>query len=531
MKTLKMNKIIYFVAAMFMISSFWGCENLLDVGSDSKIIENEDIPKNQKDLNALLMGSYGGMRKPLNTEWMLTELRSDNSYQYAQNTAGTVNLELNDIDMFRPMTTNTQVYQYWVDVYQNIKNVNLVLNYIDLVKDEAIKNQYEGEARFIRAYHYYNLVQLYGPLPLVTKYVTTEEAKKINRSPVKDVYAQIIADLKFAAQEQYEKVKTDENGDPVLDENDQPVMVTVAEHLPKKYADEELGRVTHWSAKTLLAKVYLLVSDYPELLPEGAASHYAAAKELLLDIKDNSGHKLMNNYADVFSTINEMTAETIFAIRFTSGAGIGSPFANRFSPASSGDLYIIGDGNSYNYPTQDFLDNAFEDGDLREDVTVDAKVRYVKKHFSKVKLKDDAENDWQVLRYSDVLLLLAEIYNETEGPANAIPYLQAIRERAGLTTMPTISSQNDCRIAIEKERRSEFAFENHRYFDLLRTKRLITVLDKQFFDTERGWYSNYGTGTLGPTFSTVPENKILLPIPQKEIDTSTEFILTQNEGY
>jgi len=506
MKTIKMRKIIYFVTSMFVLSTFWSCENLLDV-SDSIIIEGEDVPKTEKDLTALLMGSYAGMRKPLNNEWMLTELRSDNSYQYSQNTASTVNLELNDLDMYRPMTTNTLVYRYWVDVYENIKNVNLVLNYLDLVTNPVTRRQIEGEARFIRAYHYYNLVQLYGPVPLVVKYVSANDAKKINRSPVEDVYAQIVDDLKFGAADNY----TGEDGEEI------------SGNLPTAYDSENLGRITRWSAKTLLAKMYLLTKKYPE------------AKSLLIDIKDKSGHKLLPSFADVFSTISEMTSETIFAIRFKANVGgQGSPFANRFSPASSGDKYIIGDGNSYNYPSQDFLDAVFESGDARKDITVDAKNRFVKKYFSKVKMKDDAENDWQVLRFSDVLLMLAEVYNETEGPANAIPLILQVRQRAGLdtdkATLP-ISSQSDCRLALERERRAEFAFENQRYYDLVRTNRLVAVLDAQFFNTERGWYSNYGAGTLGPTFATIPTEKILLPIPQKEIDTSTEFILTQNLGY
>jgi len=496
MKVMKLKNIIYVVIFTFISSSFWSCDNLLDVPTSSKIIEGDDVPKNTKDVLALLTGTYAGMRTPLNSEWMLTELRSDNSYQFSQNSTSTINLEFNDLDMFRPMTTNTLVYQYWKDVFQNIKNANLVLSYLPIIEDETLRNRVEGEARFIRAYHYYNLVQLYGPVPILTKYGSTEEAKKINRSPVNDVYDQIIDDLTFGMTDQ---------------------------HLPDVYPDSDLGRITRWSAQTLLAKVYLLKKDYSK------------AKTLLIDIKDNSGHRLMPNYADVFSVISEMTPETIFAIRFKANAsGQGSPFANRFSPANSGDKYIIGDGNSHNYPSQDLLSNLFEKGDLRQDITVSSNPRFVKKHFSKVERKDEAENDWQVLRYSDVLLMLAEVYNETEGYANAIPLLLQVRQRAGLnkddTTLP-ITNQLECRLAIEKERRAEFAFENHRFYDLVRTDRLIPVLDEQFFVTERGWYTGYGSGTLGPAFASLPANKILLPIPQKEIDTSTEFILTQNDGY
>ncbi len=498
MKT-KIKNILYPIMISILVFCY-GCED----ADYTQILLDKQVPTNEKDVVALLIGSYNGLRTPLNTEWMMTELRSDNSYQYSVNSTNTTNLEFNDLDMFRPMTTNTQVYQYWGDVFRNIRNANLVLKYLDLVENESDRNQYEGEMRFIRAYHYYNLVQLFGPVPLVTKYISTEEAQKINRSSVSAVYAQIIDDLQTAG-----NLKGDT-------------------YLPKKYTDNsDLGRVTEWSAKTLLAKVYLIQKNYD------------AARTILLDIKNYSdAHSneigLMENYADVFSTINEMSKETIFAIRFKSGPGNeGNPLANRFSPASSGDKYIIGDGNSYNYPSDDLMKNVFEDNDARKAVTIDATNRFVKKYFSQVKRKDDAENDWQVLRYSDVILMLGEVENELSGPSAGLPYLNQIRFRAGLGTLTStdIPSQSAFRLAMEKERRAEFAFENQRFYDLVRTNRLIPVMNNQFFVTERGWYASYGSGTQGPAFASVPEEKILLPIPQKEIDTSTEFILTQNYGY
>ena len=152
--------------------------------------------------------------------------------------------------------------------------------------------------------------------------------------------------------------------------------------------------------------------------------------------------------------------------------------------------------------------------------------RYVTKYLSPVTLKGDGDKDWPILRYADVLLLYAEVLNETEGPAAALPYINATRERAGLTdlTAAQVANKHQMRMAIERERRLELAYENQRWFDLIRTNRVIEVMTEHW--ATENYYSSI-TAETGPII--LNESLILLPIPQKEIDIQQG--ITQNIGY
>jgi len=299
-------------------------------------------------------------------------------------------------------------------------------------------------------------------------------------------------------------------------------------NLPTSYKTADLGRATQWAAKTLLAKVYLTQKEY------------AKALDLLNDVKTASKHSLLTSYSDVFSITKEMNSEIVFAVRFKTGnLGLGSPFANWFAPSTSGANVILGDGESKDYPTLS-ISRAYDSVDVRKAVTMadtyynttskkDIRKRYVKKFFSPVTTRYDAENDWTVLRYADVLLMLGEVINKLQGPTDeAISLLNTTRTRSGLTqlTANELPDKNAYRLAMENERRLEFAFENQRWFDLVRTRRAIEVMNLHF-ETEP-YYNN----TAKPEFSTDPivEWQLLLPIPQREIDIYGDNSI-QNPGY
>lgn len=485
-----MKRLIYGLAIV-LFAGFTACDDMLDIDPVSEIPADKYY-QNAEQINTALMGAYRGMQKPLLTEWVLTELRSDNTVQRLPTSTNTQNLDLNDFDMFRPTASNPNIYDYWYATYQNIGAVNAILGNIGVVPSGSLKNQYEGEAKFIRAYHYFNLVRLFGPVFITTEVISPTAARMVNRSPVSDVYDLIISDLEFGA-----------------------------EMLPQLYDNRNKGRISQWAAKTLLAKVYLTLGDSDN------------AKTLLLDVKQNSGHGLLTNYANVFSTQNEVNNEIVFAIRFKSGGfGMGSSFANLFAPAQSGAAIVNGDGSGYNYPSPSFM-ASYETTDARKAATVAVwnENSYVKKYLSAVAIRYDAENDWPVLRYSDVLLMLAEIINENEGPDDALPLLNEVRVRASLNPVLSVESQTACRLLIENERRYEFAFENQRWFDLVRTNRAINVLSEQIFLLDIAHYNRYPV-TLRPNAATIiKEWQLLLPIPQREIDTNNEIIISQNFGY
>lgn len=487
----KMKNLLYGIMAATVLG-FYACDDLLDIPPVSEIAA-DSYYKNEEQINTALMGAYNGMQKPLLTEWMLTEVRSDNAVQQTPGSSSAANLDLNDLDMFRPSSSMQAIYDYWYATYQNISSVNAVLNNLNAVPAGNLKNQYEGEARFIRAYHYFNLVRLFGPLFITTEVISPKIARETDRSPVSEVYDLIVIDLEFASL-----------------------------NLPDSYPPAQLGRITSWAAKTLLAKVYM------------TTQRQNLAKPILLDVKDNSGHQLLPKYEDVFSIQKEMNNEIIFAIRFkTGGLGLGSSFANLFAPSQSGANIINGDGSGYNHPSHNFM-LTFPTQDLRRNVTVDVwnQKNYIKKFLSPVSTRFDAENDWPVLRYADVLLLLAEIYNEEGGHVNALPLINNVRFRAGLPDLNNDISQSHLRLAIENERRFEFAFENQRWFDLLRTNRAIEVVENQIFTSDLDLHYRFYPPALRPEQANIiHEWQLLLPIPQREIDTNNEIIISQNLGY
>ena len=488
-----MKKHIIYIGFCSFILSLAGCN--LKMQPISKIGDGS-FYQTPQEINAAVVACYNGLQAPMRYEWMLTELRSDNSRLQSSVTTSTDRTMQLDFDQSRVSATSEHVYNYWKSVYHNIARCNVVLMHLDVVKDAALKNQYEAEARLIRGYHYFNLVRIYGPVFIVDKRLDAVSALNYERSTIEDVYTFLTNDLQFAA-----------------------------DHLPASYPEEEKGRLTSWAAKALLAKVRMTRGMYD-----------TETRDLLKDIIEHGGFNLQPTYAAVFDINNELNDEIIFAIRYTSGGiGLGSPFGNWFAPLQSGAAVINGGGNGYNYPTDDLV-SSYSSIDNRRDVTLALNYtneqgsvvdrRYVKKYLSPVILKEDGDKDWPILRYADVLLLYAEVLNEIEGPASALPYINRTRQRAGLSelTMADVTNKHQMRMALEKERRLELAFENHRWFDLIRTGRVIEVM-QEHWATET-FYADIIAET-GPLV--LNENLILLPIPQKEIDINQA--ITQNVGY
>ncbi len=488
-------KIRLYISIVILAITTIACDDVLDLNPISEIGE-DSFYKTSEEINKAVIGCYNGLQEPILYEWALTELRSDNGQMFIESSSA-VYTEYRELDSHTQSTLNPVVNSYWQGCYHDIALANQVLAKVDVVEDADMKAQYESECRFIRAYHYFNLVRLFGPVVLVEESISGDDAKAFERSSVESIYKFIETELDMAVS-----------------------------GLPDSYAPGEAGRVTNWAAKALLAKVYLTRTKYSE------------ASGLLSDIISSSPYLLLPEYADVFSTGNEMNDEILFAVRFMSGnVGLGSPFANWFAPLTSGSNVVNGDGRGWNYPTASIMDS-FEEGDSRKDVCLkesylnkdkDVLVdrAYVNKYMYDVVDLYDAENDWPVIRYADVLLMYSEALNETQGVAEALPFLNQIRERAGLDPYDgsAITNRHQFRMAVEKERRLEFAFENHRYFDLLRTGRAVAVMNEHF-QTE-SYYNDPGN----PEFHVAPveEWQTVLPIPQREIDVNSA--LTQNVGY
>ena len=535
-----MKKSFKYISVLFLIIAT-GCSDIIDLNSEANI-QAENFYSNYSEIQIGLTGCYKGLQKPLLQEWSLTELRSDNTISDTGNSNSVVNQDLSYLDQFYPSTSHLGNYTYWLSTYNNIRNTNVILNvvganynpattaieYAPIATSIATVAQCKSiaaEASFIRAYHYFNLVRLYGGVFLVDEVLTPTAAKTVNRSSVADIYKLIEADLKNAAD-----------------------FGSIAKYGTS--TGDQIGRANSWAAKALLAKVYLTLNRKAEAIV------------LLNSVKTGSGYDLESSYANVFSTSNEMNKEILFSIRFKSGGvALGNPLANLFAPSNSGNAVVGGDGKGYNLPTTEMTTlTAYRDpSEARRSVNIqvyNSSTSYVSKFTSKSILENDAENDFPVIRYSDVLLMLAEAQGNSVASMDLI---NLVRTRAGLTTpLTTTPTPAVFEKALSNERRWEFAFENQRWFDLLRfttTTATVGTLAanttlvtpaftgkvegveykmKNHMNVQTKVYAKFAnTLPLTPLelFNNARPNRFLLPIPQYEIDTNSNLVIDQNPDY
>ncbi len=457
-----MKNKLFLIMALFLSASLSSCKKFLDVQPKSSISTNE-FYKNDAEVGSGVVACYDGLQKLYNIDFILTEIRSDNTTTF--NSEGVYYL----IDYFQDgPSSNVIADQYWQISYNTIYRTNTVLANLKQVTSNSLKVQYEGEARFIRALNYFNLVRLFGAVPLVTHIIYDNDQAAFARVPVDVVYDTIIQDFQIAAKK-----------------------------LPMSYSSNDEGRATKGAAIGMLAKVYLTLH------------RYSNARLLLEELmKPPYNYALMENYHDIF--YKEMNQEILFAVRYKSGAaGEGETF--------SGEMTHFGKYVRGNNPTKSLL-QAYQPGGIRYTASVfidNAGSKLCGKYLSSAPL-DDGGNDWIVLRYADVLLMYAEVTNEISGPTQeGLNAFNQVRSRAGLSTYSVSDfTQDSFRQAIYKERRVELAFEDHRWFDLLRTGEVDSVMTAQ-------------GSQLGFTFENFRK---IYAIPLREIDVSNG-VLTQNPGY
>ncbi|WP_337045362.1 RagB/SusD family nutrient uptake outer membrane protein [Emticicia sp. 17c] len=434
-----------------------------------------------------LIGQYG------QDNVFLMEVRSDNSEESDLGASGAI---FSDLDTFKERPTNSVLAESWRDNFIGIQRCNIILNRIDGVSMDAnIKNIRKGEMQFLRALMYFNLVRIFGDVPLVLNETTDpNESFSQGRSSATDVYTQIVSDLNSAA-------------------NLLPV------------TQSQIGKATKGAANALLGKVYLTLKRYSE------------AEQTLRKI---TGYRLISSYANVFGVSNKNNAESIFEVQYKKGNGStiianglgdglgqGSAYANLFAPQGGNSLLGPSGGQALgsNRPTLDLI-NSFEQGDLRKDATIGIlnDRAYPAKYLDKPNKVFDSDLNFIVLRYADVMLMLAEALNEQayNATGEAFSLINQIRQRAGLNILTSITTpnQDSFRLALENERRHELAFEGHRWFDLLRTNRALTVMQKHVTNS----------GGVQIALSSIKAFQLLYPVPQTEIDTNPNKIL-QNPGY
>ncbi|MGN6494012.1 MAG: RagB/SusD family nutrient uptake outer membrane protein [Agriterribacter sp.] len=454
-----MRNLIFFISLALIISP--GCKKYLEVTPETALT-SETFFKTASDFEQAVNAAYVPLRTIFNSHsWVLSEMHSDNTY-YARNTLfGAVDNTENVADFAVPfangVTTNTNVLNQYRQDYLIIARANQILALIDDVEfDAEIKKNLKGQALFLRGFAYFELVRYFGKAPLHLTPVQDRLGAAAELADTDALYAQIEADIKEAA--------------------------TLL--LPK--SQQQPGRVTSGSAKTVLANLYIIQKKWPE------------AQAVLQEIIDSNEYSLIPKYADVFSTStgNKNNAESVFEIQFMEGAGgYNGNFIYSFMPrpiaaeelqpimGTSNPQSLSEEGN--NIPTPDII-AAYEPGDERKDasiayVTLSQSLRedkvfpYIKKYAKPHALHQNTGTNWPVYRYAEVLLFMAEALNEQGNPGDAADYLDMVRNRAGLDDTDA-ASQTEMRDAIAKERRVELAFENKRWFDLVRTGKVEEVI-------------------------------------------------------
>lgn len=497
-----MKNLKYTVARLMLAGvmlSAVSCDDTLDLQPVSEI-GVDTFYTTPEEVNLAVIAIYSNLQDMEDIEWLVTELRSDNTYMNPQSSEAK-DLPMRELDRHVAQSQNVHIQEYWQACYRVINLANVVMQNLDVVEDETLRNTYEGEARFLRSHAYFNLVRLWGGVFLVDHPVSGAEAKTLDRSPQEEIYNFIVEDFSAASQ-----------------------------MLPAVQDGSNLGRVTADAARTMLGKA---------LLTRKGAGDIARARTELAAVV-NGTHGLLANYADVFDIGNEYNNEVLFAVRYQSGGvGLGSPHPNFFAPIQSENYVVFGNGDGRNVPTES-ISGAYAPSDPRKDASMaDEWIgyqgivnpdRHITKYNSQFSNVDDGGNDWIITRYADALLLLAEAINEDSGPDDeALGYLNEVRTRAlgdaAALTLADVSTYFDFKLAIEEERRVEFAFENHRWFDLVRTNRAITVMSQHFATEPQYNDPNH------PAFNTPPlqHYQLYLPIPQYEIDLNPN--IAQNTGY
>lgn len=506
---------------------FTGCDNFLaEEPLDQRVEEN--FYKTQQDAQEALVAIYDvlqwntviGYQVPE----MLSDIASDDAYAGGSSRNDAPNII--EVDKQNIRTTNGEVHGLWKKYYTGIYRANKYLQQIgDVTADESFKTRTIAEAKFLRAYYYFDLVRFFENVPLITEPLDSPDQYSQPQAAPADVYSQIGQDLMEAIP-----------------------------NLPESVSSNQLGRVTKWAAEALLGRVYLFYSGfYGADLPAGEQTvDRAMAIQMLENVINDSGHDLMPNYADIFTPEGEFSVESVFEISYSDSrpwwdwgyiqGGEGNIAAQMQGPRveqPANEDYQR--GWSFSPVTQELID-AFDPSDPRLDATVlfeDELNAGLTKGFQhtgnftqkytthKAYTPADGQmelnwgNNYRVIRFADVLLMAAELQVKAGDSDAAKGYIDRVRLRVGMPTVePTLEN-------IYKERRIELALEGQRYWDLLR--RGQNVADQ--YITVSGEVKESYVGD-GPDFAVEynTSTKGFFPIPQSEIDISNGK-LNQNAGY
>ena len=483
------------IVLAFALTNF-GCKKFLDV-NPLYTQDAENFFETPVDYQRALTGVYDLLQSSFITVW-IGEIASDNSIAGGESVTDTEGLH--EIDEMGHDAVNQELRNVFRWNYAGITRANYLLENQNKIDFDG-KDKIIAQARFLRAYFYFELVKYFGDVPLIVdKRLGADEVTTVDRTPKAQVYSQIESDLMYAA-----------------------------DILGWDAAIK--GEVTKGASLSLLGKVYLYQDKFDK------------AAEVLDQVIDQGRYSLFNDYKTLFFVANENNSETVFDVEYSGAEGgsygclicLEGNAAPGFHGIRQYNGPIYGDGNSYNLPTQGLYD-AFDASDVRRDATcldLDAfiakqpnsgNIKYAKgagghtgfynnkyiKRQGEIGLPDNdltSPVNYRVIRFADVLLMSAEAHARSNSPdyAKALGYVNQVRSRAN---MPSLSSSGTQLIEdIWHERRLELSGEGHRFFDLVRTGKAVDAID-----------------------GFVAGKHELFPIPQVEIDLAGGS-WKQNDNY
>ncbi len=484
---------------------FSSCEDALEEDVFS-FVSPDNFYETATDAEAALVGIYAGLRliHLYDRHYMIGDMGSDDTF--TGEFRG--NQDRIQIDEFTVDPNNGIVRDRFENSYVTINRANAVIERVpEIDMNETQKMNVVNQARFLRAFLYFDLVQLFGAVPMKVEETVSQENVESPRVDPETIYQEvIIPDLQ------------------------------AAEDLPSSQNLE--GQVTNTVAKAMLARVYMVrAGDDP------GSPYWAQAQEKIREVIESGNHSLLSNYHDVFQLANENSVEHVFSIQFNSQQGVGSSIQEFFQPRGLNST--TGNGNGVNEPTPNIVeaydpeDQRFNTAFLLELPMADGSTNYYSPrgdcegfpqpcvglpYIGKyLEVSPPRGNlNYPIIRYSDVLLMYAEASNEAEGGPSADAYdaINQVRARAGLPNLEPGLGQGEFRQAVREERRLELSFEGIRRYDLVRWGILLDVM--------RDHFENYYPNLVG----NVDEHEVLFPIPQREIDLNPGIDLAdQNPGY
>lgn len=473
------------------------------------------------------------------SEFFIGDVVSDDALKGGQNVSDMP--DAYDMENFKTTTDNTLLLDYYRAKWQGIQRCNLAIEQIPAMElddtfDETLRDRYVAEARFLRAFYYFQLVRVFGGVPRIETPIYSSDDWIQPRATADEIYSLITEDLEYASGK-----------------------------LPKKseYGDADLGRATSGAAQAMLLKAYLYWGNMKENAGDAASAsgYYKMAYDWgVTFMSEQAGeYTLCQNYRDNFTIAGENGPESVFEIQYTEEATSDYGEGNGFTRGTfatvltrSRSSFYGSAGWGFCKPTRNLYEE-YEEGDPRLDATIldptqggtvdDPDDYYLGCSYVAVKrtllqdngtyytLAHDSRSpiNYPVIRLADVYLLYAEACLEYGAEGTAKTYLEYVRSRArgAEDILPEFPGYNgysdtpeDLEKAIRHERRVELALEGHRWFDLCRWG-----IAKETMDAYKAGETEEARAEMADFVEGKHE---LFPIPQKEIDLGH---LEQNPGY